>query len=144
MLFRMASVLVTILVVMAPITSQAASLVETVEVYQAMIWRMPDLIAMQDGHKQAIAPPLTDEELQTVREGIWHQELLRGQIEPTVFQKMAYAHLRDGGALRAGDFVALHGSLLSASQPNTYALAKKWQGLMKCVGDYPGPECREY
>jgi len=123
---------------MAPIISHAASLIETVEVWQATHWRMPDLIARQDGLNQVIAAPLTDRELRTVYEGIWHQEILRltteAFIEPTPHQRMAIGHLLDGGALRAGDFTVLHGSLLSALQPDTYALAKAWQKVMDCVG----------
>lgn len=107
---------------------------------------LPDLIEVQEGQNQVIAPPLTEEELQTVREALWKRELnnidadtQRGWStnhlwDPTIFQQMAWTHLLNGGALRAGDFTALHGSLLSALQPNTYALAKKWQGYMRCVG----------
>jgi hypothetical protein len=115
---------------------------------------LPDLIAVQDGQNQVIAPPLTEEELQTVREALWKREAnnidfvmthanaggegwkreLHKPFEPTVFQQMAWTHLLNGGALRAGDFTVLHGALLSALQPNTYALAKKWQGYMRCIG----------
>jgi hypothetical protein len=107
---------------------------------------LPDLIAIQNGLNQTVAPPLTEEELQTVREALWKRlannintDIERGwdtnhMWETTIFQQMAFTHLLNGGSLRAGDFVALHGSLLSALQPNTYALAKKWQGFMRCVG----------
>jgi hypothetical protein len=107
---------------------------------------LPDLIALQDGLNWRIAPPLTQDELQTVREALWKRELdyIRADTERgwandkirelPVFQQMAWTHLLNGGALRAGDFTALHGALLSALQPNTYALAKKWQKLMDCVG----------
>ena len=96
------------------------------------------LIAAQDGLNNEIAPSLTAQELQTVREALWKREadLVRHYpdhlTEPTVFQQMAFNHLLNGGALRAGDFTALHGALLSALQPNTYALAKRWQHLMDC------------
>ena len=96
------------------------------------------LIAAQDGLNNEIAPSLTAEELQTVREALWKREadLVRHYpdhlTEPTVFQQMAFNHLLNGGALRAGDFTALHGALLSALQPNTDALAKRWQHLMDC------------
>jgi len=115
---------------------------------------LPDLIAVQDGQNQVIAPPLTQDELQTIREALWKREAnniefvmthanaggegwqreLHKPFEPAIFQQMAWTHLLNGGALRAGDFTALHGALLSALQPNTYALAKKWQKLMDCVG----------
>jgi hypothetical protein len=54
--------------------------------------------------------------------------------------QMAWTHLLNGGALRAGDFTALHGSLLTGLQPNTFALVKKWQKLMDCFIE-PKPDC---
>jgi hypothetical protein len=107
---------------------------------------LPDLIAVQEGLNQVIAPPLAQDDLQTLREAIWKREANNIQFqfghewpvnkvfEAAIFQQMAWTHLLNGGALRAGDFTALHGALLSALQPNTYAMAKKWQGYMKCVG----------
>jgi hypothetical protein len=47
---------------------------------------------------------------------------------------MAFTHLLNGGALRAGDFSALHGALLTEMQPNTFKLAEKWERIMDCVG----------
>ena len=35
---------------------------------------LPDLIAAQDGLNQVIGPPLTADELQTVREALWRRE----------------------------------------------------------------------
>lgn len=61
--------------------------------------------------------------------------------EPTVMQQMAWTHLLNGGSLRAGDFTALHGSLLTALQPNTFALAQKRERLMDCVGNSKTQEC---
>jgi hypothetical protein len=50
-----------------------------------------------------------------------------------VWQRAAYDHVMDGKPLRAGDFQVLHGMLLTARQPNTFALEKHWQKLMDCV-----------
>jgi hypothetical protein len=117
---------------------------------------LPDLIAVQDGQNQKIAPPLTADELQTVREALWKRELNNITADTqrgwptnkiwdiTVFQQMAWTHLLNGGALRAGDFTVLHGSLLSALQPNTYALAKKWQKIMDCIGPDKDAQCVGY
>ncbi len=63
--------------------------------------------------------------------------------ETTIFQHMAWRHLLNGGALRAGDYVALHGALLSALQPNTNELRLKWEPLMDCVGVATSPRCNE-
>ena len=108
---------------------------------------LPDLIARQDGLNRQIGPPLSEKELQTLREALWKREtdnLLRWPDRlagPTIFQQMAFAHLLKGGALRAGDFTALHGALLSALQPNSYALARKWERVMDCIGHNAVPEC---
>jgi hypothetical protein len=110
----------------------------------------PDMLDRQQGHNIVIGPALSHsakvcygfdvdtheeqclmiDEFQAVREGVWSAEGYRGKRYPTVIQQMAIAHLMAGGALRAGDVVALHGSLLGALQPNTYGLAKKWQQMM--------------
>jgi len=92
------------------------------------------------------------DEYQTLREGLWareasnalHPHYANQLLEPTLFMKIAYAHLMAGNPLRAGDFVALHGVLLSALQPNTYGMAKKWQRLMNCVSLIAknNPDCK--
>ena len=114
---------------------------------------LPDLIARLDGLNQVIAPPLMADDLQTVREALWrreadliHTDFERGLPnntirEPTVFQQMAFAHLLNGGALRAGDFTALHGALLTALQPNTNTLHLQWEKLMDCVGIHKERRC---
>jgi hypothetical protein len=125
----------------------------------------PDLIARIDGLNTVIAAPLTEDKQQAVIEGMWKRELndfiasaqrsadkpenwpLRTFFYPRPHQNMALFHLlTEHGALRAGDFTALHGSLLSALQPNTYALAKEWQGYMTCVGvgAKNSPDCMGY
>ena len=114
---------------------------------------LPDLIAAQDGLNQVIGPPLTADELQTVREALWRREAnyIKTDFErgwpnnvlrlPRPAQQMAFTHLLNGGALRAGDFTALHGSLLTGMQPNTFALSQKWEKLMDCVGISKAPWC---
>ena len=51
---------------------------------------------------------------------------------------MAFTHLLNGGALRAGDFSALHGALLTEMQPNTFnwTVLKTWQvgGVSDSIG----------
>jgi hypothetical protein len=139
--------------------------IEGILIYLAMttpVW--PDLIARQDGLNTVIAAPQTEEQMQAVREALWKRELnniianeQRREKHPENWpfmtfqaprphQQMAFAHLLAGGALRAGDFTALHGSLLSALQPNTYALAKEWQDRMKCVviGGKDSEDCVGY
>jgi len=95
-----------------------------------------DLIGAQVKMAEPVGPALTADELQTVREALWKremEELQRGPArieEPGLFMKLAFAHLLAGQPLRRGDVIALHGVLLSALQPNTYALAKHWQWLV--------------
>jgi hypothetical protein len=124
----------------------------------------PDLIGRVDGLNNVIAEPLSLDDQQTVIEGMWKRELrdleisierhdanpsgwmVRTFLYPQPAQNSALFHLlQDHGSLRAGDFVVLHGTLLSALQPNTYALAKRWQPLMKCVGDERtrDPSCQD-
>jgi hypothetical protein len=97
---------------------------------------------------QVIAPPLTEDELQTLREAIWKREIStqwpnRNLIYPEIFPTMSLQHLLTGGPVRVGDFMALGGIALSGIQPNTYDLAKKWQGYMKCVGSVRDPSCAD-
>jgi len=95
-----------------------------------------DLIAMQLKMAEVVGPALTDDELQALREALWKretEELQHGAPrigEPDLFMRIAFAHLLQGKPLRRGDVIALHGVLLSALQPNTYALAKHWQWLV--------------
>ena len=122
------------------------AMAQALQAWKQGVGPLPDLIAAQEGLNQAIGPPLTAEELQTVREALWKHEadLIRTDFErglpnntirePTVFQQMAFTHLINGGSLRAGDFTALHGALLTALQPNTNALRLQWEKLMDCVG----------
>lgn len=106
-----------------------------------------DLIDCNAELAQIIAPALTAEEQATVTEAMFrrqqqevlsdlaHTQLVR--LDPHM--AMAYAHVTHGGKLRIGDIVALHGAVLSALRPDTYALAKRWQALLemyvKCKGD---------
>jgi hypothetical protein len=90
----------------------------------------------------------TVDEYRTLTEALWRREadLLKARdlfavMQPAVMQAIAYRHLMDGKPLRAGDVTALHGALLTGLSPNTYAMAKKWQRLMDCVGK-PSPRCQ--
>lgn len=151
----MARVLVIITALMALTISTQADEATTwaLQAWWLGLGPLPDLIARQDGLNQEIGLPLSTEELQTLREALWKREAtnlrdrpdLYGQLSgPTVFQQMSFTHLLNGGALRAGDFTVLHGSLLTALQPNTFALAKKWQKIMDCVGpvEARAPRCK--
>ena len=117
---RTALVVAGIMVLMAPLTSRADDATKkALQDWYRGVGPLPDLIARQDGMNQVIAPPLTSEELQTMREALWKREANNIQTdtergwrtnkiwELTVFQQMAFAHLLNGGALRAGDFTAL-------------------------------------
>lgn len=140
--------LATILALTAPITSAHAdeATAAALQAWYAGTGPLPDLIAVQDGLNQVIGAPLTAAEIETVRQALWRRQadLIRTDFErggpnsvlrqPSIFMQMAFTHLLDGGALRAGDFTALHGALLTGMQPNTFALAQKWEGLMKCIG----------
>ena len=106
-----------------------------------------DLIDCNAELAQVIAPALTAQEQATVTEAMLRrqqQEALSDlnhiqliQLDPHM--AMAYAHVSRGGKLRIGDIVALHGAVLSALRPDTYALAKRWQALLemylKCKDD---------
>lgn len=93
------------------------------------------------------------DEVRTLIEAMWkreadsiHTDFERGWPnntirEPRVFQQMALTHLLNGGKLRAGDFTVLHGSLLTGMQPNTFALATKWEQFMDCVGPSKAAWC---
>ena len=118
-----------------------------------------DMIDCNEGLAQVIAPALTVEEQATVTEAMFRRQQSEmeshlASIKPMPgfenWQKgpslgldphmaMAYAHVMRGGKLRIGDIVALHGAVLSALRPDTYALAKKWQALLemyvKCRDD---------
>ena len=152
-------VLATIWALTATITSHAdEATARALQAWSRGIGPLPDLIAQQDGLNQSIGPALTQEQLQTVREALWrreadyiHTDFERGLPnntirEPAVFMQMAFTHLLNGGKLRAGDFTALHGALLTALQPDTNALRLQWEKLMDCVGTQKGPgrEYREY
>jgi hypothetical protein len=99
-----------------------------------------DLIARQPPLAAVIAPALTADEQATLREAMFRreQQLVQAHVElgryeliaPDPHQQMAYAHLSQGNALRVGDLVVMHGPLLSALRPDTYAMAKHWQDLL--------------
>lgn len=95
-----------------------------------------DPIGVQVKMAEIVAPPLTEEELQTLREALWKREIEEGQRdpthiqEPTLFMQLAFSRLLAGYPLRRGDVMVLHGVLLSALQPNTFALAKHWQDVI--------------
>lgn len=126
-------------------------------IYLAMITPYyGDLIARQDGMNAVIGSPLTPEEMQTLREAVWNREWsdIMADSErgwqpkihiPEPHQQMSFDYLQKGGALRAGDFSTLGGSLLTGLQPNSYALAKQWQDLMKCAPpEQADPSCVGY
>ena len=104
-----------------------------------------DLIDCNTELAQVIAPALTEQEQATVTEAMFRRQQQEAQVERSgvvtldPHMAMAYAHVTRGGKLRVGDIVALHGAVLSALRPDTYALAKKWQALLtmyaKCKDD---------
>lgn len=129
----------------------------TVLLYLAMVTPYyGDLIARQPGMNAVIGEPLTAEEMDTLRKAVWNREWSNITAErergwqpkiqvPEPHQQMAFDHLQKSGPLRAGDFTVLHGSLLSALQPDTFALAKHWQDLMKCAPPQEAdPSCVGY
>lgn len=144
----------------------------TALIYLAMVTPYyGDLIAQQPGLDTVIGEPLSHvgatvhteqyglyviDEYQTLRKAIWNRELsniiaarerdLPPEIQiPEPHQQMAFDYLQKGGPLRGGDFTALHGSLLSALQPDTYTMAKKWQGLLQCAtSEQDDSSCVEY
>jgi hypothetical protein len=116
----------------------------------------PDLIARQNGLNVPIDAPLSTERRRAVIEAMWNRErdyhirdFAFGETNlrlPRPHQQMALFHILHGGYIRRGDFSVLHGTLLSALQPNTYRLAKEWQALMDCSihAKKDDPECVGY
>lgn len=104
-----------------------------------------DMIATQPKHAEIIAGPISQEDLRTVFEAIWKneqreiQELGAQYVEPGYFQQLSIIHLEKGLPLRVGDYMTLHGSLLTALQPNTYALAHEWWQYRVCY--FKEPQC---
>jgi hypothetical protein len=141
------------------------NLIATIMVYLAMTTPpYPDLIARQAGLNAVVHEPLSYsakhcypayqggeclqiDEVQTLIEAVWNREAdyiesyrergWKPRLEvPQPHQMMAIFHLlTEQGALRAGDFTVLHGSLLSGREPETFVMEKDWQSYMKCVGD---------
>lgn len=93
-----------------------------------------DLLTTQKGCGpecgKAVAPPLTEAELQTVKEALWTYEANNNVPQPTCFQQEAYRNLSAGAPLRVGDIMSLHGAV--RTDPHGVALAKRWQNIVLC------------
>lgn len=107
---------------------------------QTPVLQMPALVL---GAPPRPAQPLTKQELQIVREAMWKREANRAQRWPNILhvptphQQMTIHYLQNGGIPHAGHFPVVNGLLASALQPNTFALAEKWQEMKKLT---PLPE----